>query len=160
MPAPSSVLAGSSSGSSSPVPFAAPPLSTRALRLLSTSLFLHEKAFLAQLPDLYPPLYASGNLQAIASQSLRFEVVAFAAALKQAVLIGWGDGTQPKHARAAAKWQQIVWKEGILADFAGEAGEGLAKRDSAAREVKLFVDSCEFRTVPEAVTNRRYVITG
>lgn len=54
----------------------------------------------------------------------------------------------------------MVWKDGVMGDYGGDAGESLAKRDPAAREVKRFVDSCEFRIVPDAVTDKDYVITG
>lgn len=159
---PTTATSSSSSNTPAPPPTTAAhaPLSTRALRLLNSSIFLHEKHFLSLLPSLYPPLNTQARSGEIFSQSLRFEVVAFAAGLKSAVLIGWGDGSNPMHAKAASRWSDIVWKEGVMGDFGGELGERMALRDSAVKELRAFLEGCKFMIVGNAVTDRRFVLTG
>ena len=64
------------------------------------------------------------------------------------------------HAKAASKWVDMVWKEGVMGDFGGEVGERLAQRDGAVKELRAFLEGCKFIFVGRAVTDRRFVLTG
>lgn len=136
-------------------------LSSKALHLLSTSVFLHERRFLLhELPREYPPLQSQVSKGEIFSQSLRFEVVAFAAGLKSGVLIGWGDGTNARDARAAARWKETVWQDGVLGDFCGPYGSAIAQREPVVRELRAFLEKCDVALIGPVVTNRGYVLSG
>jgi hypothetical protein len=90
-----------------PRPTTYPPLSARALRLLHASLTYHELNYLfGDFLKLYPRLPRSEAK----TQGVGFEVVCFAAGLKETVLIGWGDGTDEQGDGLVARaWLQQVW---------------------------------------------------
>jgi len=92
-----------------PRPVNYPSLSSRALRLLHASLTYHELNYLfGDFLKLYPKLPRSeANTQGVA-----FEVVCFAAGLKETVLIGWGDGTDEEGDGLVARtWLKQVWEK-------------------------------------------------
>lgn len=47
-----------------------------------------------------------------------------------------------------------------MGDFAGDQGEKLAQRDPSVRELKTFLEGCNFKLIGNAVTDRGFVLTG
>ena len=92
-----------------PRPTTFTPLSTRALRLLHASLTYHELNYLfGDFLKLYPALPRSE----VKTQGVAFEVVCFAAGLKETILIGWGDGTDEQGDGLVARtWLKQVWEK-------------------------------------------------
>jgi len=102
----------------------APQLSTRALRLLSISLYLHESIFLTHLPDYYGLPPSNDHLK---TQAHRFEILQFACGLKPAVFIahtsrpgGPSDPEYSTHVKdkwVGDRWIEQVWRDGLEGDL-------------------------------------------
>lgn len=115
-----------------PPPITFPPLSNRALLFLWSQLYLEEKKFLTKLPTIYDL-----NGGSALDQGCAFECLAFAAGLKECLLLGWGDGRTKKDREVAAVWLQDVWEE-VLKVFKLPGME----LDGDTRAVADFMEGC------------------
>ena len=90
------------------------PLSQRSLRLINALFITKEADFLlGDFLELYPKL----SRQDARTQGVGFEVLCLAADLKEAVLVGWGDGRDKDgDGKVAAAWLDRVW-ERVKADL-------------------------------------------